>query len=81
MPYERVSEAIAHFLNCFLGQPEGGGRGREEEPMVNGHSSSSRKKQKKKKSGKGRTHTGRTFIGWSIKSCSLLYNMYIMGYT
>jgi protein TIF31 len=61
-PYEKVSEAIAHFLNCFLGQTaEGGGGGREREHaeetagvLVNGHASNSKKKQKKKKSSKGR---------------------------
>ena len=64
-PYEKVSEAIAHFLNCLLGESEqrggGGGGGREgrgrdhvEETTINGHtsSSSSKKKQRKKKSSK-----------------------------
>ena len=65
-PYEKVSEAIVHFLNCFLGQTEerggggGGGGGREtgeDTPVVNGHTSS-KKKQKKKKSSKGPCSSG-----------------------
>ena len=64
-PYEKVSEAIAHFLNCFLGETEGGGGGRglvddTATVPVNGHSSNSgsKKRQKKKRVLKGRSSTG-----------------------
>ena len=52
-PYEKVSEAIARFLSCLLGQTDGGA---EEAAAVNGHHS--KKKTKKKKNPKGLSPSG-----------------------
>ena len=68
-PYEKVSEAIAHFLNCLLGQADvvgwgwGGGEGGDNmedttiAATLNGHTTS-KKKQKKKKNTKSRLSSG-----------------------